>query len=226
MKNRWHNILFPRLCVVCEQTLLDDETVFCRHCSTALPRTNFHFDQHSAACQRFFGKTSIERCACYCYFEQGSPIRHAIHQLKYHHRGDIAQSLAYSFAQELKQAHWPDDIDCIIPVPIHWAKQLQRGYNQSHLIARGIQKSWHLPIKKRLIYRSRYTASQTHKNLYERSNNITHAIRPRSHKQHPYQHILLVDDVLTSGATLIACSEALQAIKPVKISIFTLGFAE
>ncbi len=226
MKPLWQNILFPRLCVACKQNLLDDEQIFCRHCSAVLPRTNFHLDQSSAANQRFFGKTTIERCACYCYFELGSPIRQAIHQLKYHHRGDIAQSLAYHFAQELKQAHWPDDIDCIIPVPIHWAKQLQRGYNQSDLIARGIQKSWHLPIERHLIYRSRYTATQTHKSLYQRSSNITQAIRPKKHKQHPYHHILLVDDVLTSGATLVACCQALQAIKPVKISIFTLGFAE
>lgn len=218
--------LFPAHCLMCGDQLSGDETCFCRHCLPRLPRTNFHLQADNPAEQLFFGKTAIEKAACYCYFEKGGAFRKAIHQFKYHDSPKTAFRLGKLFASELRITGWEGPIDILIPVPLHWIKQMHRGYNQSEWIARGLADVWHKPIYTHILKRERHTSTQTRKSFYDRYLNAGGSFRIRPTTALTGKHILLVDDVLTSGATLEACAQALHSIPGVKISILTLGFAE
>ncbi|MEG1585734.1 MAG: phosphoribosyltransferase family protein [Bacteroidales bacterium] len=218
-------LFFPRKCLMCANTLSGDETCFCRHCLPRLPRTRFDKQPDNPAEQLFFGKCEIERVACFCYFEKGGTFRNAIHQFKYHDSPKTAFRLGALYAREIAP-EWSDPIDLLIPVPLHWYKQLQRGYNQSEWIARGLASVWHKPIRTDILSKRQNTSTQTRKSIYDRYRNTAQAFRLRSTTPLAGKHILLVDDVLTSGSTLEACAQALQAAEGIKISILTLGFAE
>ncbi len=176
--------------------------------------------------QRLYGKVDIEKATAFCYFEKGNNIREAIHLFKYQNYGTLATHLAFIYALELKKANWFEDIDLIVPVPIHWLKKFKRGYNQSLLIAKGLSKATGITINPDLITNSKQRESQTKKNFFERSQNVQSGIRAKQKAKHKFKHILVVDDVLTSGSTITATAKALESISEVKISILVIGYAK
>ncbi len=176
--------------------------------------------------QRLYGKVDIEKATAFCYFEKGNNIREAIHLFKYQNYGTLATHLAFIYALELKKANWFGDIDLIVPVPIHWLKKFKRGYNQSLLIAKGLSKATGITINPDLITNSKQRESQTKKNFFERSQNVQSGIRAKQKAKHKFKHILVVDDVLTSGSTITATAKALESISEVKISILVIGYAK
>lgn len=219
-------LFYPTGCLVCGGTLSGDERCICRHCLPKLPRTEFHLNPGNPAEQLFYGRCEVERCACFCYYERGGDLRHIIHQFKYHDSPRSAWQLGDLYARELLLTGWQKPIDILIPVPLHFLKKNSRGYNQSEWIARGLSNVWQKPIRTDVLRKKRHNTSQTHKSLYERYLNATDSYLLKNEKQLAGKHLLLIDDVLTSGSTLEACVHALKSLPNVKISILTLGFAE
>ena len=200
------------------------EKWLCTHCFIRLPLTSYHLVEHSLLEKQFWGLFPIEK-AVSMFHHDGKKTRRIIYHIKYFGHPKVATYLASLYAQELNDYHFFDDIDCIIPLPLHWRKQLKRGYNQSHYIAKGIQQATGLPIYYHVIKRENNNPSQTRLNAYERQENVKDVFRLTHPEKIAGKHILLVDDVTTTGATLASCAKELIKAPQVKISILTLAIA-
>ena len=220
------NLFYPPNCLLCQRPLVRTEQALCAHCLPLLPRTNFHLQQDNPADQLFFGRIPVHKAAAFCFFEKGNHFRSLIHAFKYHHQRNVAYELGRLYAQEIAPSKWHDGIDLLIPVPLYWYKKWKRGYNQSEWIARGIASVWNIPVATENLHKKRNNKTQTRKSLYDRYLNATSTYALKQDTGLIGKHILLVDDVLTSGATLEACASPLLTIPDIKISILTLAFAE
>ena len=218
------HLLFPRLCAGCGKALLPAEDPVCLVCSLEIPRTEAHPIENNETALRIAGRFPFEQASSWAYFTQESLLQHLLHNIKYRQREDWALALGRQLGRELKEAQWP--VDTLLPVPLHAKKQRQRGYNQSELLCNGMGEVMGLPVWATALRRLRPTESQTAKNTTERLQNVKDAfgVSPAFKDKLRGRHLLLVDDVLTTGATLESCAHAiLQAVPNVKISIATLA---
>ena len=218
-------LFFPEQCRICGTPLLKGELCVCRRCNIRLPRTRFHLKQGNAAEQCFYGKVDIERAACFGYFRKGNDLRNIIHRMKYRDAPHTAYLMGQLYARELMYSGWNTDVDMLIPVPLHPLKEMQRCYNQSEQIARGIASIWGVPVETRVLRKRRHNKSQTKQSHEERYENTFGAFIARQAELIDGRHVVLIDDVLTSGSTLEACAHALRSVANVRISILTIGFA-
>lgn len=218
-------LFFPELCASCGKNLFKNESVICTGCLYHLPYTNFHLDQDNRASRQFYGKIPFAGASSFLYFKKGSKVQNLMHRLKYDHRPEVGIKLGGLYGAELKKDENFASADLIVPVPLHPAKIRKRGYNQSECFAQGLSSSLNIPVDSGILYRSVSTASQTQKGRFERYENMRNAFGIKNSQAVKGKHILLVDDVLTTGATLEACAGCLQTGFPEKISIITLAFA-
>ena len=222
----FRDVLFPRECVVCKKALLVDEKHLCLECLSDIPFTFFWQCSNSAYEKVFWGRVDIKKVMPLFFFREESNYKNILHEIKYREN----RKLGYLFGQILgekilKLEDW-SDIDLIIPTPLHWKKRWIRGYNQSYIIAKGVASVLKRPIANRLIIRKEFTSTQTKKSRVDRWNNVANAFHLRSRAKIEHKHILLIDDVLTTGATLEACSSAILKSKGTTVSIATLAFVE
>lgn len=221
------DLLMPRLCPVCKRPLNADEKYVCAMCMAELPRTGYHAVEFNAMEQLFAGKVPIERAAGYFYYERGSRHAAILHAIKYHNQPEMGEWMARQFACEIKTSGFFDGIDAIVPVPLHRSKLAQRGYNQCEYIARGMASVAGCPVKK-LLKAVKGHETQTHKGQHERLLNIEGVFGTVAElDRYADSHLLLIDDVVTTGATLISCAELLKYATSgrVRISIATLAVA-
>lgn len=218
------HLLFPNLCEGCNKPLVSGEKILCLHCYQLLPRTGFHHIGENESAMRFYGRIPYANATSFAYFTGDGLLQHLLHELKYKDKKEIGYFLGEQFGLELKTTTWAHTIDLIIPVPLHPKKLAQRGYNQSVLIAEGLAKVLDIPVAKNGLIRLRNTESQTLKSRSERIANVSDAFRAGA--DFSGKHVLLVDDVLTSGATLEAAAQACTGRKQVQISIATIGVAQ
>jgi len=219
------HLCFPNLCVGCQRVLLQSEFVLCLHCTLALPETGYHLLANQPAAQRFMGRIPYSHVTAYAHFVPDGLLQHLLHQLKYKNRQDVGVFLGQQLGLNLLETTWIQDVDALVPVPLHPKKEALRGYNQSLLIAQGIHQITQIPIHTSLLLRQRNTPSQTNKTRIERVNNMSQAFICPEGSLHNTQHILIIDDMLTTGATIEACALAILAEKRIKISIATIGIA-
>ncbi len=220
------HLLFPRLCCGCQRPLLPVEKMVCLVCGQQLALTGFHRAPMNETMLRITGRFPLERATSYCYFAHGGLIQHLLHLIKYSRRDDLAVELGEAFGTELKVAGFLEGIDACIPVPLHFRKEWKRGYNQSERIAAGMEGATGIPVEPRLLQRIRHTESQTSKTAAERALNVKDAFRVRNGTAQKGAHFLLIDDVLTTGATLESCAVALLKDVPgSRISIATAALA-
>lgn len=220
------NLFFVNLCAGCHQPLSRGEKTVCVRCLFELPETGFHLLKDNPVEQIFTGRIPVNAAtACY-YFHKNVSIRHIIHQFKYHHRREVAIFMGNMMGNMLKQSVYYKGIDNIIPVPLHFKKQKLRGYNQSDLLSEGIAEVLKIPILKNGLVRKAATETQTKKTRLERWHNVKDAFRVLHAEKLVGKHILLVDDVITTGATIEACAAILLRIPDVKISIAALAKAD
>ena len=224
--NSLWELFFPRCCVVCGRRIHQGEQFLCLHCLLSLPRTHYHTSAENEVEKDFWGKLPIQRASAFLYYAKGSIVRKLLYELKYYGNKEIGEALGAVMATEMRSSGFFDGIDYIIPVPLHPKKQRQRGYNQSECIAKGIAAVTHLPILTNRLLRSHYTNTQTHKSSYERWQNMSGMFTCPQIDGLSGKHVLLVDDVLTTGATLVACGDALRAVKDIQISVLTLAVAK
>lgn len=218
-------LLFPQRCPVCGGALAEGEELMCRECDDALPRTHFHRWQGNTAEMMFWGKFEIGQVACYYYYRKKSPYARLVHLLKYEGRKDMGITLGRRMADEMADSGFFTGIDLIVPVPLHEAKRRQRGYNQSEQLAKGIHHATGIPIDTAAVVRSKYTETQTRKSRNERWENVDGIFRVEHPERYAGKHLLLIDDVLTTGATTTACADAFSAVPGVKFSVLTLALA-
>lgn len=218
-------LFFPRQCAVCGALLQEGEEGICMKCNMDMPRTNYHLHKDNPAERLFWGKIPLERATSYFFYYKGSSFRRVVHQLKYEGRKDLAEVMGRFMAAELSAAHFFDGIDVIVPVPLHPYKQKMRGYNQSEYIARGVSVVTGISMDTTSVIRMQHTETQTSKSAYERWKNVAGIFRLRCTSSFVGKHILIIDDVLTTGSTTTACVDAFSGVNGVRISVLTLAIA-
>ena len=192
-----------------------------------LPRTGFQLDAYDNAMARlFWGIIPVERAAALFHYEAGSSVSHVIYDLKYHNQPQIGHDMGSLMATEFSEAGFFEGIDMIIPVPLAKKRQLQRGYNQSLCIAKGISRVTGLPIYNKVVRRTKFVKSQTQMSHWGRQENVENVFKLKDTDAVRGHHILLVDDVVTTGATMAACARELLKAGDVKVSLLSLGFVK
>lgn len=228
MKQVWVDfweLFFPRCCVICGRLLSRDECFLCLPCLSGLPRTGMHLQKGNEVERNFWGKFPVVRATSFFYYAKGGDVRQLLYELKYYGNKRMGVVLGKYMAAELLLSDFFKGIDCLIPVPLHPEKERRRGYNQSERLAAGVASATRIPVVPDVLARSRYTATQTRKSQYERWENVA-GLFACEHPEHlENKHILLVDDVLTTGATIVACADAIKHIPGIRISVLTLALA-
>lgn len=220
------SILFPDCCNACGTELYHGEKLICTHCLFDLPYTDFHIYQDNPVAKLFWGRVYCNQAMAMLYFRKGTRVQKLIHHLKYKGRTDLGLALGKLLGERLSSSTTYPLAQLIIPVPLHPKKEKSRGYNQCKCIADGISASLHIPVLTTALIRQVQTTSQTKKSRYNRFENmkaVFHIADPAALKG---KHIMLVDDVITTGATLEACAQVLLASGISKLSIVALAFTE
>ena len=219
------NLLYPNVCVTCGRALPPQSRYLCTACLYDLPRTNFHREHDNPLAMTFWGRVRLEHAAAWFHYFKGSRYPNLIHRMKYMGMKEIGYEMGKMYARELRDSPF-DQSRVIVPVPLHPRKQRKRGYNQSEWIARGMADVFRIPLSSGNLVRAVNTRTQTRKSRIERWKNVENVFKVR----HPHvlkdQHILLVDDVVTTGATLESCASTLLGCPGTKVSLVTLGYAD
>ena len=218
-------LFYPRLCLACHKNLSPKQHLICIHCQYLLPRTNFHLEKENRFTEKFWGRIKLEAGAALYYFSKGGRTQELIHQLKYNGKSKLAYKLGQLYGIDLAQSPLFSTVDLIIPVPLHPKKKRIRGFNQSELIVRGLADTMKKAWAKDILIRVEMTATQTQKTRMDRFENVRQAFQLKNTEKIKGKHVLLVDDVLTTGATLEACALVLLEASNVRISMVTIAYA-
>lgn len=223
--NDFTSLFFAQTCAGCDVPLVDGEKLICTACWYRLPRTGAHTHVQNSGSRQLWGRVRIEAVASYWYFRDASRVKRIIHQLKYRNRPEIGTVVGQRYGAALAGTAPFKQADIIVPVPLHPKKLRTRGYNQSAFFANGLGRSMQLPVLEHGIVRSRATESQTHKSRYARYENMLETFEINDANAIDGRHVLLVDDVLTTGATLEACASTLLENGAAKVSVVTIAKA-
>lgn len=219
-------LFFPSLCCACGQHLVKGEHILCLACHHDLPFTHFHLMDDNVVAKRFWGRVPLHAATSLVHFQKGSKVQQLVHHLKYKGREDVGVYLGQMLGKQLLQSLTYADVDVVVPVPLHWRKQLTRGYNQSACFAEGIATAMGITHTNTLLRRATHTQTQTKKTREERWHNVKDVFALHQPEAYQGKHLLLVDDVVTTGATLEACAQKLLDIPNVKISVATIAVAD
>lgn len=218
------NLLFPKLCSGCNSLLLNNEKIICSECNHHLPLTQHHFLESNDTTKKFYGIIPIEFSASMLYFHQKGIVQNLIHNLKYKNHQEIGTFLGNWYAKDLESNPKIKTISEIIPVPLHKKRLEERGYNQVTTFCEALSQELKTPYNPNLLYRSRYSKTQTKKDKESRKEVSNALFDVKFTEKDHNKHFLLIDDVMTSGATLEACAKALLKIPNSKVSIVTIAY--
>lgn len=217
------SLFFPNCCPVCDTRLTAKEEVICLSCLHKLPRTNNFNEPGNIEETRLAGRFPFERIATYSIFSQSGILQPLIHDLKYNGKKETGFFLGKLFGKDIAGSDFIGSIDYIVPVPLHPKKEKQRGYNQAEMIALGISHGTNIPVSKNNLIRNIYNPTQTKLSGAQRWKNVKGIFKVENPDAFYDKHVLIVDDIITTGSTLEACADALSVCKDVKISIATIG---
>ncbi len=218
------SLVFPPVCPVCGALLHSRDAVVCPSCEITAPLTNLWLEEHNPMCERFWGLLPIARASAFLWYVEGSPWRKVIHNFKYSGHWRVAYDLGRWYGVCLREGGLFSDVDVVVPVPLHWRRRLGRGYNQSEYLARAIARELGVECDVNSVLRCRYNSSQVKHSAAERWDNVENIFRVRKAKSLQGKHILLVDDVFTTGATIMSLGlEILSKVEGVKLSVAVLA---
>jgi ComF family protein len=220
------NLLFPDLCCACARQLYRGEKHICTHCLYDLPYTDFHHYPENSVARLFWGRLNCHAAMAMLYFRKGTSVQRLMHQLKYKGQTELGVKLGRLLGERLQSSPSYQNADLLIPVPLHQKKLRSRGYNQSECIANGMAIAMRIPVASHLLLRQKATATQTRKSRYQRFENMLEVFGIAHPAELAGKHLILVDDVITTGATLEACGQLLLDHGAGKVSIVALAFAE
>ena len=219
-------LIFPRYCAICGNIINPPEDVICSKCNAALPRTRFHQWPENNMEKMFWGKFDIRKAAAFIRYAKGGDVALLVKKMKYKGRKDIATGMGRLMAEEIMHSSdFFDGIDCIVPVPMHPDKQKQRGYNQALQLALGIAEVTGIPVEADAVVRPQPAESQTHRSSIDRLVSIKDAFKATDISRFAGKHVLIVDDIITTSATITACADALAPAPGIRFSILTLAIA-
>lgn len=218
-------LLFPRLCYGCGNHLTRNEYLICTVCQIEIPRTDYHLRRDNPVEQLLWGRCMVEKAAVFSFYTRGSRIRSLIHSLKYKGIKEVGTELGRIYGSTLGEAGYLDGIDCIIPVPLHPSKERSRGFNQSRIIAEGMSSVTGIPVEDKALVRISKTQTQTRRSRYARWSNVEGIFAVAAPDLITKRHLLLLDDVITTGSTIEACVKELSGVNGVKISVVALACA-
>lgn len=220
------NLFFPNNCSACGNALVAQEEVICTSCQFKLPRTNFHLQEENLIARIFWGRVNLESATSFLFFNKGGNVQRLVHRLKYKGKKNTSRYLGKLFGNDLKENPVFASVDLIVPVPLHPKKERRRGFNQSLVIAEGLSDALQKPLSTNNLIRLVHTSSQTKKSRYNRWENVKDVFGVNSPQNFAGKHMLLVDDVLTTGATMEACAQKILEVEGTKVSAVTLAYAQ
>jgi len=217
-------VIYPRLCVSCQSVLHDSENLVCHKCLSSLSLTNFDVHSTNPVYNKLSAIVNIEKATALFLFDKSGVMQQLIHQLKYHNRQEIGKFIFELSKSYLETRHFFNDVDMIVPVPLHPKKLKHRGYNQLSVFGRELADYFNVDYKENILIRAIHTESQTKKNITERRLNVSGAFKVKNPEKYQNKHFLVIDDVLTTGATIEACVEQiLQEISGSKVSVLVMS---
>nr|WP_068888289.1 ComF family protein [Pedobacter panaciterrae] len=219
-------LLFPNLCSGCGTDIYHGEAFLCSKCLFTIPYTDYHLHPDNKVAKQFWGRIPFNMAMALLYFKKGGKVQNIIHSLKYRNQTGLGVKLGEMIGDRLSLASGYMDIDLIIPVPLHKKRKSSRGYNQSELIANGISSALNVSVNSDSLIRTTITDTQTKKGRYMRFENMKTVFSVKNRENLTGKHILLVDDVITTGATIEACAIELHKCGIKKLSIAAVAFAE
>lgn len=219
------SLLFPRTCELCGNSLFKNEELICLNCLGHLPYTNWHKDLNNPLHAVFWGKVPVHGVTSMLYFHHGNKVQTFMHKLKYQGVKELGVFIGKRYGNQLKHVNPFDTIEVVIPVPLHPKKQKLRGYNQSEQFAIGLAESMNRTLSIDHLLRKVASETQTKKTKIERWQNVKDIFSIQNQEELSGKHLLLVDDVITTGSTLEACARLLLEIPDVKVSIASIAAA-
>lgn len=220
-------LFFPRRCPVCEGELAGDGSVICTACAWDMPLTGFWAEADNPVAQKFWGHIPVEQASAFFYYTEKSRFKELVLSFKYRGGWRLAEQLGRWYGARMEEGGLYGGVDVVIGVPLHARRRMSRGYNQSEYLAEGIARALERPVDRRSVRRRVNNPSQTRTDAAERWDNVQGIFAVRRPERLSGKHILLVDDVLTTGATIISCAEAILAAVPdAKISIAALAVSK
>jgi ComF family protein len=220
------SLIYPQVCVACNGSLFKHEQPICNKCYLTLPKTNFHLQKDNPLHKVFCGRVDVASASSFLFFQKKGMVQKMLHALKYKGKPEVAQLLGKWYAEDLKQNNIVSAFDYIIPVPLHKKRQQKRSYNQSEYFAKGLNEVLGIPIVTNVLLKTHFTETQTHKTRAERTENILQSFSIEHAEVIDNKNVLLVDDVITTGATLEACIIQLQKGTKTKVSVASIAFAQ
>jgi ComF family protein len=221
------NLIYPHLCPCCEEQLSSFEPFICELCLHTLPQTNFHVQTTHPILDLLLGRCNFNHASAFLTFIKDSKVQQLLHEIKYNNRPDLATFIGTWYGSILKQDAYPVP-DYIIPIPLHPKKLKTRGYNQSEAFAQGLSQEWGQNlVETQLLLKSESSESQTKKSKAERFKNVSeHFYLSPNTKNYKGKTLLVVDDVITTGATLEAAIHQLEQLEPKHINILSIAVAK
>ncbi len=218
------NLFYPELCSICENQLVKGEKIICIHCISDLPVTNFCKLKNNSVESSFYGRILIEEATSLFYFHKKGKVQKLIHQLKYKGNQQIGAILGDWLGENMMLSNRFNDLDCIIAVPLHPRKLQKRGFNQVTTFGQSLANKLEIPIVENVLVKISSSQTQTKKNRFDRSMHMNEKFELVDNEILKNKHVLLIDDIITTGATLEACSIQLQQTDNIKISIATMAY--
>lgn len=219
------DIIYPRSCEACGESLLGGENLICINCLVNLPRTNSHIIQRESISKKFWGKIPVLNTFSFLQFSKKGKVQQLLHGLKYGNKPELGKSLGQLYGTDLKEVELEKKIDVLIGVPLHPTKLKQRGYNQADCIAEGLSITMGVPIETSAVIRTTHTNSQTKKTRFERFQNVENIFEIVDVEKIKGKKIAIVDDVLTTGSTIESLAIALLNGGCKEISVITIASA-
>ena len=223
--NDFLSLIYPRYCEACGSNLYKHEDLICNQCIITLPHSNYHLLSVNEINLLFAGRVPLVHALCIFNFEKSGRVQKLIHALKYQNQMGLGIWLGNYYANLLKVNSILEDVDLLIPIPLHKKKLKQRGYNQSECFAKGLSEVFERPMLNNCILRLSETSTQTKKKKFERWQNVEGVFKINNPSILENKHVLLVDDVITTGATIDATWQAIKDIEGIKISVISIAFA-
>jgi len=219
------NLIYPKVCLVCGNCLFTQEELICTPCLYQLPKTGFHVDEANPVSKLFWGRTVLNAATAYYHFSKGGKVQRLLHQLKYNGYKDLGMLVGRLMGKDLKSSPLFESVDVVIPVPLHPKKERKRGFNQSEQFATGLAESMEIDLDVSTLVRRQASSTQTKKTRFKRWENVEHIFEITNIDELIGRHVLLVDDVITTGSTIEACTVPLYKSAGIKISVAGIAFA-
>jgi ComF family protein len=219
------DLLYPNLCFACKKNNVSKEKSICLKCEYKISSTNYHKMPDNPVSERFFGRVDIHRASTAFSFSKGGLVQDLVHSLKYENKPEIGIELGKIYGAVLKEHPFWSSLDMIIPVPLHPKKEFQRGYNQAERWGKGLSEVLKIPVNKDILIRTDYSESQTKKARMDRFQNVQDVFKVNHPEKLTGKRIMIVDDVLTTGATIEACASRLLSAANVEVNVVCISLA-